>query len=350
MNVLLLTDKLEMGGAEIYFCKLENRLHHENMSFFTAAGGGELYRSIEKKERFQLLSRKNHAMNLMRLRNMIKKHNIHLVHANSLRMVLYAILLKKTMRQFFRIYYTKHNVTIAENRYSTYFANLLNKYVNRIITVSEFEKENLLTFGLNPRRITTIYNGVDLEQFTYSQKSHNGSTFKVGILARLSEEKNHAFFLEVAQRLRNVPGISFYIGGDGPDYDKLARKITEFDIESTVKMIGAVKEPQHFIREMDVLLLTSNREVFPMVIIEAMAVGTPVISINKGGIKEAVNDRETGYLISSHSAEEFCEKILLLQGNEVIRRRLVNQARMKAVTEFSLDSMVKRTLESYMTI
>ncbi|MEC2450214.1 glycosyltransferase family 1 protein, partial [Bacillus cereus] len=56
MNILLMTDKLITGGAENYFCKLENNLHYEDFKIYTAAGDGELYESITRKENFILLS------------------------------------------------------------------------------------------------------------------------------------------------------------------------------------------------------------------------------------------------------------------------------------------------------
>ncbi|MGQ0517829.1 glycosyltransferase, partial [Bacillus sp. D-CC] len=68
-------------------------------------------------------------------------------------------------------------------------------------------------------------------------------------------------------------------------------------LKQSVKMLGNISEPHRFIGNMDVLLLLSFREVFPMVVIEAMATGTPIVSIDVGGINEAVIDGESGVLI-----------------------------------------------------
>ncbi len=99
MNILLMTDKLITGGAENYFCKLENNLHYEDFKIYTAAGDGELYESLTRKENFILLSRWNHLRNIYYLRNEICKRKIELIHANSLRMVLYAFLLQKFIKK-----------------------------------------------------------------------------------------------------------------------------------------------------------------------------------------------------------------------------------------------------------
>jgi glycosyltransferase involved in cell wall biosynthesis len=346
MNILLITDKLILGGAEMYFCKLENQLQHPNISFYFAAGSGELYQKIKHKNKFSEMSRTKHLQNINKLRNLIKEKHIDIIHANSLRMVLYCILVQKFIKKKFKIVYTKHNITVLEEKNQFIFAYLLNKYVERIITVSEFEKKNLINAGIMSNKITTIYNGVDLKQFTFHRKE-KGEPFNVGILARLSEEKNHGLFIKIADRLRHIPNIMFYIAGNGPEKEKIKEMIQTHELVEKVKMVGAVQHPESFIKEMDLLLLTSYREVFPMVILEAMAVGTPIISINRGGIGEAIIGNKTGFLINEHSVDDFCKKILDIESNDEIRNQFIENARRKVQTEFSLEKMVTNTLNEY---
>ena len=72
-----------------------------------------------------------------------------------------------------KIVYTKHNVTILEKKMPTLFRYFMNKYVNNIITVSEFEKNNLISIHVAEEKINTIYNGVDIEKFYSSRKRKN---------------------------------------------------------------------------------------------------------------------------------------------------------------------------------
>lgn len=301
MNILLMTDKLITGGAESYFCKLENNLQYENITVYTAAGEGELYQSLTRKENFMLLSRWNHLRNIHYLRKEIYKRKIELIHANSLRMVLYAFLLQKFIKRKIKIVYTKHNVTILEKKMPILFRYVMNKYVNNIITVSEFEKNNLISIHVAEEKVKTIYNGVDIEKFLFQQKKKE-STYKVGILARLSKEKNHQLFIKIANVLKKRNDFMFYIAGDGPEKESIMKEMEKYDLLQSVKMLGNISEPHKFIGNMDVLLLLSFREVFPMVVIEAMATGTPIVSIDVGGINEAVIDGESGVLIT-----EYCE-------------------------------------------
>ncbi|WP_082153537.1 glycosyltransferase family 4 protein [Bacillus sp. LL01] len=349
MNVLIVTDKLIMGGAENYFCKLENELSHPHLNFYYASATGELYKNIQEKQRFTLLHKKNHFRNLWILWKLMRKKNIKIYHANSLRMLFYAAVLSWIIKSKISIIYTKHNVTLLEKYFPLFFRKFLNKYTSKIITVSDFEKYQLIDLGIESRKICTVYNGVDLKQFDYRRKK-NLPHKKVGILARISKEKNHDFFLEVADASRNHPNITFHIAGDGPDAHVLQLQIEKLGLQKKVQMLGAVNYPAEFLWDMDILLVTSHREVFPMVVLEAMAVGTPVVSIDRGGINEAIENGKSGYLVSTHSKEEFCNRIEYLLANELIRLQLIKEARKKVELNFSLNKMIECTLEVYLQV
>ncbi|PDY45269.1 glycosyltransferase [Bacillus pseudomycoides] len=345
-NILLLTDKLITGGAEMYFCKLENYLKHEDMTFYSAAATGELYHQIHNKHHFIPLSLKNHPANLYTLSKQVMKLDIDVIHANSFRMLLYSIVIKKMTGRKIKLIYTKHNVTILEKKFPALFKKVLNQHVNQIIAVSNFEKERLLQFGIRKSLIRTIYNGVDVKHFSFQQIQPK-EALNIGILARLSKEKNHELFLKIANELKDVCNVMFYIAGDGPERDFIEKMIHDFKLNHKVKLLGNTSNPYEFICSMDLLLLTSLREVFPMVVIEAMASGTPIISVDVGGIKEAIIDDETGILVSHHSEKEFAKKIQLLHNNQNLRKCLGKAAREKVEKSFSLSNMIHSTLETY---
>ncbi|WP_335870613.1 glycosyltransferase family 4 protein [Bacillus sp. 2205SS5-2] len=347
MNVLLLTDKLITGGAEYYFCKLENDLQSPDITFFSAAAGGELITRLKHSDRYIPITRQQHLKNLRQLRKRIIDHEIDLIHANSLRMVLYSIMLKKLLNRPLKLIYTKHNVTYLEKKKPLIFRRLLKNYVDKIITVSNFEKHNLTSLGIPPEQIETIYNGVDLKRFKFKSKQEK-SVKKVGILARLSVEKNHRLFLEIAKECEKNPLLQFYIAGDGPEEESIVSMISQLNLFDKVKLVGRVNQPEKFISEMDILLLTSHLEVFPMVIIEAMAVGTLIISIDRGGIGEAIVDGETGFLIANPEASLFSKRIHSLALDSQVNHRIIHEARAKAESEYSAEQMVDKTLQQYL--
>ncbi|MFC0525535.1 glycosyltransferase family 4 protein [Pontibacillus salicampi] len=346
MKVLMLTDKLTMGGAENYFIKLENKMiQGTDFNLFTAAGDGELTDLIKNKSHHMTLARENHLLNLWRLTKYINKKHITVIHANSLRMFFYACFLRMTTGKLrLKILYTKHNITSLE-KFPKIFSFCMNYGVNGIITVSDFEKEVLIRYGVKREKITTVYNGVDLERFPFKEKTPK-EKFNVGILARLSPEKNHNLFLDIASSLKQKGDIKFYIAGDGPEREEIQKKIEKMGLKEKVEMLGAV-EPKKFLESMDILLLTSKREVFPMVILEAMASGTPVVSIDRGGIREAIQDQETGMMVDKHCSKAFNEKIVSLKSDCELRNRIIDAARKKVIREFTSNNMVTKTFEQY---
>jgi glycosyltransferase involved in cell wall biosynthesis len=346
MNVLMMTDKLVTGGAESYFCKLENTLAHPDLHIYTAAATGDLVSKLKHKQNYTEISRKNHLDNIRKIKSTIIKQKINVIHANSLRMALYAIAIKRTSRIPFKIIYTKHNQTVLESK-GPLFVYLMNRFIDQIIAVSQYEKDKLISLGVKKNKIQTIYNGVDLEQFRFQTKEKS-EAFHVGILARLSEEKNHTLFLEIANKLKEMSSLTFHIAGEGPENEKIVNKISSLGLSHKVKMVGAVNQPERFIKEMDLLLLTSHTEVFPMVILEAMAVGTPVISIDRGGIKEAIQHEETGYLIPDHQVEAYCEKIVTMTLHRHLSENFVHNGRKRVEENFTVNKMIDHTLEEYL--
>ncbi|GAK12711.1 glycosyltransferase [Geomicrobium sp. JCM 19039] len=171
--------------------------------------------------------------------------------------------------------------------------------------------------------------------------------FRIGILARLSKEKNHAFFLELVKAMRNEKNIHFYIAGDGPLKEEINRKIQEHGLDPLITCLGNVEQPAKFLSTMDVLVVPSHREVFPMAILEAMATGTNVVAINRGGIEEMIIDGKTGHLMGSHDVNMFKSRILSLRNNDMMRLLQAEHARKFIENNFTVEKMVEHTHEQY---
>lgn len=87
----------------------------------------------------------------------------------------------------------------------------MNHFVEKIIAVSNFEKKNLVDLGVKSGKVTTIYNGVNLDEFTFSRKEHKGQ--KNRHTRKAVSGKNHDLFLNIAKSLEHAEDLSFYIAG-----------------------------------------------------------------------------------------------------------------------------------------
>lgn len=344
-KVLFVTDKLITGGAERYFMKIENRLSRENIELYCGAGPGDFEKEVKHKESFIPLFKSSWYKNLTILHRIVQEKEIQVFHANSLRMLFYGILFKMRNKKL-RLIYTKHNVTLLEKKSPKLFTALLNAFFVEIITVSQDENKKLAALGVRKHKIETIYNGVDLQRFSYTLRINQGATKHIGILARLSPEKNHKLFLEIAKELQNKSYL-FHIAGEGEEKENLEALVKKMGLRKKVVFHGNVKDPENFIKKMDVLLLTSTREVFPMTVIEAMAVGTPMVAVEVGGIGEAIENHITGELVQSHDAKKLAAAVEELLKHPAYRKQIIENAYHKVQQMFSEQNMLEKTLELY---
>lgn len=340
-NVLLITDELRVGGGETYFYKIENLIERKAFNLFTAAEMGEFYHKIKYKDNFYNLS-KNRIKKIIQLGRIIKKNSIKVVHCNSFNLVILCIVVKKIYKLDFKILYTKHNLTRLEKVNKDIFVKIINNYVHKLITVCDFDKNKLQKMGINDEKLISIPNGIDINQFDFKPRYlQRNSEINIGILARLSEEKNHEFFLKVIEKLQKDDEIRFkaFIAGDGVLKEEIKNNIERSGLN--IEMIGNVNNPEAFLRQMDIKMLVSKREVFPMTILEAMCVGAIVISSNVGGINDCIN-KETGYLINGYNEDDYVKVIKTIYNEYEKNSIIISNARKQVENNFSLKNMLNK--------
>lgn len=163
---------------------------------------------------------------------------------------------------------------------------------------------------------------------------------------RLSEEKRPLLFLDVCEKIHAiVPAVRVLIAGVGPLYAELAMAIQKKGIGDYVTLLGRRDDVNELMQLSSLLLLTSAYEGTPNVVMEAQAVGVPVVATDVGGVSDIVVDSETGFLADKDDAEALvraCSRILL---DESIRSRMGAAAKSRIAKLFSVDTMAKQYLE-----
>ncbi|RII35013.1 glycosyltransferase family 1 protein [Clostridium chromiireducens] len=347
-KVLLLTDQLRVGGAETYFFKIENNMLSNNIALITAAEDGEYRNKLKNMSSFVYLS-KNPVINVFKIINIVRKEKVDVIHANSLRLSMMSLLAKVIYGKKIKLLYTKHNLTLLERIEDKVFAWYVNSFITKLLTVCELDKKRMVDKGVKEDKIMVVSNSTDTKQFNFNSKYLKNSTgpLNIGILARLDEVKNHILFLDIMEELKET-GIEFnaYIAGDGHLREIIAKEIAIRNLN--VNMIGNVSDVPKFLEEIDVSLLVSHREVFPMSIIEAFSAGVLVAAVNVGGISDSVKNNETGYLIENHSVKDFVNVIKDIYYNREKNRNIVINARKLVEEEYSLEKMIAKLEKIYM--
>lgn len=216
-----------------------------------------------------------------------------------------------------------------------------NRKYSRLIDMNLVENEKieallLQNYREKPEKTRLIHNGVNLEKFNkradtkiirekYALKDGH---FLVAFLGRFSVEKNPLAVIEIAKKLRNQL-VEFLMGGHGPMYHEVVQQIQENLLQDKIKTPGFV-DTIEILSVADVLILPSTLDGRPNIVLEAMAMGVPVIASNIGGLPGIIKHGETGFLFDADDLEGFAQTILKLKNAPELRESIRKAARQYA--------------------
>jgi colanic acid/amylovoran biosynthesis glycosyltransferase len=205
-----------------------------------------------------------------------------------------------------------------EKRYEKGFIPLFEKG-DLILPVSEREKHDLIKLGCKPQKIVVHRMGVDLNRFLFApRQSRNDGKVRLLTVARLVEKKGVEYGIKaVANVLKKYPCIEYNIAGDGPLKNDLANLIDTLNINGKAKLLGWKRQEEivELMKGVDILLAPSvtsedgDQEGIPVVLMEALAQGLPVLSTYHSGIPELVQDGESGFLVPERDVDALAERL-----------------------------------------
>ncbi len=203
------------------------------------------------------------------------------------------------------------------------------------LPVSEFWRDRLLGWGADPARTRVLPMGIRLERFPYEPPSPDGvRPLEVLSIARLVEKKGIEFGLQAIARLPELQ-LRYTIVGEGPLRASLERMVVELGLAGRVRFTGWADQTavRKLLRGADILLAPSitaadgDQEGIPVVLMEAMAMGVPVVSTTHSGIPELVTDGESGFLVPERDSARLAERILWLASRPECRLGISQAAR-----------------------
>ena len=171
-------------------------------------------------------------------------------------------------------------------------------------------------------------------------------------VGRLAAVKRVDFLIRAFRRCVNEGcGKKLYILGPGEEAQRLQALIHELNLEGVVLLLGGQSHAHALAvtRRSRCLLLDSSSEGFPIVLLEAMALGVPVISSDVGGVSELVTDGVNGWLFPVDDVSQLCEQIMRLAGDQTEARRLGTAAAQTVADRLSLETMALKYLSLYGT-
>jgi glycosyltransferase involved in cell wall biosynthesis len=202
-----------------------------------------------------------------------------------------------------------------------FLERLLAHLTDRIVTISCRQGYEIERYGIaSPDKIVIILLGFDLGPFLNCDALHGRLRNElalaeevklVGIVARLTQIKNHDLFLEAAALVyRRCHSVNFLIVGDGELRVALERQTNDLGLNQVVHFLGWREDLSHIYADLDLVVLTSHNEGTPVTLIEAQASARPVVATAVGGVPDIVIDGQTGLLVPPDDASALAEAML----------------------------------------
>jgi glycosyltransferase involved in cell wall biosynthesis len=222
---------------------------------------------------------------------------------------------------------------------------LLSRWVSASVAVTSAQLPFLRSLGFDPTRTHVIPNGVE---GTEPRRSRGVVRAELGLaeqdlvallVATLRPEKRVDLFVDaVVAAHRSNESVRGLIAGGGDGLRRIELLCRESGL--VARALGPRADIPDLIAASDVLCLTSDAEALPMAILEAMAAGRPVIATNVGGIRDAVLDGETGFLVPRGDCARVAQRLLRLAEDPELRDSLGEAGRERYRERFTLDRMV----------
>ncbi len=342
MRILQVITLCELGGAQSVVVNLANSLC-KSYEVIVAAGEGDgkmfdLLAPSIKIERVPSLIRKLSPVDELKaiagLRKIYNQYKPDIIHLHSSK----AGILGRIAFPKRRTVYTVHgfdSIRLAFRKFLP-IERVLQKQCSAIVGVSKYDESNLIAEGIK-HNVSTVYNGIFKPEPLNCDPFEKYNVFKGTILsiARFSKQKNLDLFLEVA---RLLPQYAFiWIGNQDTPH---------FEFPKNVFFLGNIAGAGSYTAYADLFMLPSNYEGLPMVIIEALACGTPVVASNVGGITELL-DGSNGFALEN-DAQIMANKIeSILQAPVAVKEEMSKAAINTYLNGFTVEKMVEGYLKIY---
>ncbi len=283
-------------------------------------------------------------------KKIIKEGNYDIVHSHEYKTNLFAALYKKDSG--YKFITTAHGYNPTSIREHIYYQldRFSFKKADVIITPAKFFKDYLSeNFKVKKDKIKVIYNGIDVKEYSFNPHSMK-KVPNILYLGRLSKEKNIPLLIYCVAKLRddNID-VKLTIAGDGQEKERLESLISKLRLYGEIELTGFVerKNVGKIFSESDIFVLPSRTEVLPNVILEAMAVGIPIIASNVGGIPELIRDGIDGFLFESDNLVSLVQKIKTLIESPEAGGQFVRNARKRVEELFTFEKHINETVKTY---
>ncbi|HRH30992.1 MAG TPA: glycosyltransferase family 4 protein [Candidatus Paceibacterota bacterium] len=218
---------------------------------------------------------------------------------------------------------------------------------DRVLAPSDFFAK-LVSGWMNNKKAIAIYNGIDFDLLKNIKVDNKDNIFSIISSGRMVNWKGFSSLIEIISRNKSW---KLFLVGDGPEKDNLKRLRDEKDLKDSVFFLGKLSQDDLWkkIKESDVFVLNSSFESFSFQVVEAMALGTPVIATTGCNLEEIIENNKNGFLVPVNDLVAL-ENILRQLSNDKELKEKIGQSGNIRAQDFSIKKTVSRLLEIFKEI
>lgn len=233
----------------------------------------------------------------------------------------------------------------------------LERYTDEIVCVSRNDyRQGRQHEILSESSGTVIHNGImsprmSSDRNTLYKELEIGSDMTIiGSIGRLAPQKNPLRIIKTGEKLKNNGyDIATVLIGSGSLMEECQRYIDRQDLDN-IYMLGFVDDALELLPDFDVFLLPSRFEGFPLTVLECLHLGVPLVAHDVGGVAEAIDNGETGFIVDPDSEKRFVERVETLVKNPQQRKKMSHRAQQVATKQFTEERMISEYLSVYDSI
>jgi glycosyltransferase involved in cell wall biosynthesis len=295
------------------------------------------------------------------LKKLCKQNQIDIIYTNTAPVIIGGILSKFTgIKNVWHL----HEILEPSSFMHRFFGWLINATAQKVIVVSDAVYNNWAG-RIYASKMVKVYNGFEASDINVDvnvgananatlrgQLNLNNNTVLVGMVGRVNLIKGQFYFIQIAAAAK-AAGLNchFVMIGDAYKgyeylYPQLESQITTLGLQNSITNLYYQPNAVSLIQQLDIFVLPSIKpDSFPVVILEAMAVGKPVIATNQGGAQEQIDDRVTGFLVPTNDAIIAAQKLGVLVNNPDMRTQMGQAGTKKLQEQFSLATFNKNIVD-----
>lgn len=370
LSVLQLIGNFEQGGSEQQAVQLTRLLHESgrfNVHVAVLDARGPLREQVEQMGLSHEINAyplgsfydANALRQLRRFADYLRANSIEVVQTHDFYSNVFGMAGAKLARTPARIA-AKRETSGMRTFAQKHVQNVAFQLAHAVVANAEAVRRHLVSEGVPDRKIVTIYNGLDVKRLKAPVGVErkviledlglptDGQQF-VTLIANLRHEvKDHPTFLRAARRVRDaVPNAAFVIAGEGELTERMRALATSLGISQQVHFIGRCNRIAELLAISNVGVLTSKAEGFSNAVLEYMAAGLPVVATDVGGVREAVQENETGFIIPVGDDEALASRIVSLLHDEKAAFAMGERGQRLVTQKFSCEAQLERTTQLY---